>query len=184
MCDLYCPTLGPAFIQSTSNCEGFCVGGAKDGDSCTLHSDCCLGQCTLDDGACSGGSLAVPHRNVCHCNCLAQGIGPPGRPGAFRCEVGLQSWVESNLPCDQLDISIILLGGCFPLTSESSVALGLNSGNQDGVSFDGIPLMGVPRGNCLDLALSVTSGGRTVGHAGTYDSSIGDVFTNTINVNK
>ena len=185
MCDLYCPTLGASFIQTSSNCEGFCVGGPLDGISCTLHSDCCVGQCTLDDGACSGGSLVVPHRNVCHCNCLAQGIGAPGRPGALRCEAALQAWIESDLPCDQLDISIILLGGCVPLTTESSIGRGLNSGNQTGVSFDAVALMGEPGGRtCVDLAQSVTSGGRTVGHTGTYDSTIGDVFTNANNVNK
>ncbi len=183
MCDLYCSSLGPDFVQHDSGCEGFCQAesGPKTGASCTVNSDCCVGTCTLDSAACAGGSLPPPESHTCGCECIAQGVGPPSRPGTLRCELGLQVWIESAGPCDEQDISIVTEPACFPFTTEASTATMLNVNQQIGQTFVATPLMGNPGDGCTALANSVTSGSVLVGHSGAFDSGIGDLYIRSTN---
>ncbi|TDJ04215.1 MAG: hypothetical protein E2O71_14150, partial [Deltaproteobacteria bacterium] len=79
MCDLYCASLGPAYTQESSGCEGICQGedpnSSKYRAQCVLHADCAEGlNLTINDVSCAGGSLGSPHAGVCQCECSAVGI--------------------------------------------------------------------------------------------------------------
>ncbi len=187
MCDLYCASLGPAYKQSSSGCEGICQtqdpNHPKFGAACASHGACCrTTECNLDDISCQGGSLGAPHAGQCACVCQARGIGAPSRPGASMTSTGFQGWVESAQPCDQLDIAIVLDAGCLDFTTELSTALVLNAGAQEGVSWEATPLMGSP-GSCANLATSVSLA-TTVAHGPNADSTIGDIVTRFFTVGK
>ncbi len=189
MCDLYCASLGPEYEQESSGCEGICQGedpnSIKFGAVCVSHGDCAEGlELTIDDVSCAGGSLNSPHAGQCQCECLAQGIGAPGRPGALRIETGLQGWIESAGPCDQTDVTIVLEPDCVEYTTELSTATVLDDGAEIGVNWTDVPLLGDPGGGCAPLSTGNTSGSRLVSHSGNFDSGIGDVISRSVLVAK
>jgi len=187
MCDLWCASRGPNFVQEESGCEGFCQveSGPKDTAICITHADCCLNvNCTIDDVSCAGGSVNAAHVNSCQCECLAQGIGAPSRPGGLRVEVGLQAWIELEGPCDQLDVDIVLEPDCVSFTTESSSAFVNNDNNDEANDYEAVPLMGDPGEGCTALITSVATGSKLVAHSGNFDSTIGDLITRSQNVSK
>ncbi len=68
---------------------------------------------------------------------------------------------------------------CNKTTSELSTATVLNAGDQTGMNWTDMPLMGIPS-NCAQLATSVGSGASSVSHGGNFDSSIGDVVSRSV----
>ena len=186
MCDLYCTSLGPAYKQVGSGCEGICEGedpnSSKFGATCTSHAACAEGlSLTLNDARCAGG-FGAPHAGQCQCRCRAVGIGPPGRPGAFLVRTGQQTWFESAGPCDQIDITSVSPPSCGSVTSEMSTATALDDGAQLGVNWSDVPLMGKPP-DCESILTSVTSS-KLVGHGGGFDGPLGDTLRRSTLVNK
>ena len=97
---------------------------------------------------------------------------------------GLQGWIESAQPCDQLDVTIVLSPGCLSFTTERSTARHHNANAQSGVSWEAVSLMGTPGAGCATLATSVTAGTRTVNHGANTDSGVGDIISRFFLVNK
>ncbi len=187
MCDLWCDSLGPEFVQEESGCEGFCQAteGPKLGATCTLHADCATSQQpTINDVSCTGGSVASAHRNACQCECVAMGVGAPSRPGAYQVELGLQIWIEQAGPCDQTDVSIVLEPDCVAFTTERVTGTALRVGDDASQSYDSLPLVGDPGAGCAALQSSGRSGSRLGALSGNFDSAIGDTLSRSTNLNK
>jgi len=108
-CAAQCATTCGAATVWDSGCEGFCRGGANADDACADDEDCPGGSCVGIDNA--------AHGNVCQCECLDES-GEESRPGALRCNVGVDIDVERAAPCGDGDLLFRVGRRCVPFTTE------------------------------------------------------------------
>ena len=177
-CATYCSGLGGGYVAKADQgdaCEGFCSGGVNDDDPCTLDADC------LPGGACSGQDPPLgPHDpnnpNICGCQCLRMPAGASS-PGDLKCQLPTGINVEALAPCDGTDITIAVGNVCIPLSTQSSDNALLTANNGTGM-ISPATLTGTG-GNCLDLETSITGGIELVGQVDFFDTTIGDVKSQT-----
>ncbi len=187
-CEAFCPTLGAAFVQANSSCEGVCQGGSNADGVCTMDVECpgtnCPGKEPLPGG--EGG----PHAGVCNCNCIARDVGPIAPAGTMTCQLGLAITVERdvNLICGDSIPSIVLSPLCSSLTTGKADAFTVKANNGTKAN-DRLPLKSNGRkcSNCsreiegaptaLDRFTSGDLAGLTlVGYLQFWDSSLGDIL--------
>jgi hypothetical protein len=167
-CETHCSNIG--FDHYASGCEGFCIGGANDGDPCGADSDCPGGSCPGRDGG-------LQHSGVCQCDCLGIG-GAPSSAGGLQCNLPVNINVESNAPCGDGDVSIAVGTRCIPLTSETVTSQLHDTNNTSGKNFPAVAFTDSGTGiDCNDLAGSITTGLSMVGSVNFFDSTIGDLHT-------
>jgi cysteine-rich repeat protein len=168
-CAGHCGGLAPPHSLFFSGCEGFCLGGARDGLGCTDDSDC-------PGGSCPGKDL-LPHGNICQCDCILVDYLPSG-PGGLQCSLSANIDVEINPPCGDGDILIAVGTRCIPLTTELVTSQMHNTNNTPGKDFPTTPInisgSSIP---CTTLATSTTTGLTLAGAANFMDSTIGDLTT-------
>jgi hypothetical protein len=165
-CTVHCAALDMQVFDS--GCEGFCEGGALDGQPCIADSECPGGACNGRDG--------LPHANICQCGCIDIG-GNPSRPGGLQCNLSSNFDIETDLPCGDGDVLIAFGTRCIPLTSEASTFVIHNVNNVPGKDFPAGPpwwRTGAPI-DCEDLAASAMTGLHLAGAMDFLDSTIGDV---------
>ncbi len=177
-CDTYCSNLGGGYVAKADQndaCEGFCSGGDNADDACTADADC------LPGGACSGQDPPLgPHDpnnpNICGCQCIRMPAGASSA-GDLKCQLPTGINVETAVPCDGTDISISVGTVCIPLSTQASDNVLLNANDGTG-SISPATLTGTG-GNCLDLETSITAGIALVGQVDFFDTTIGDVKSQT-----
>jgi hypothetical protein len=165
-CTVHCAGLGMQIFDS--GCEGFCKGGALDGQPCTVESECPGGVCN--------GRNGLPHGSICQCGCIDIG-GNPSRPGGLQCNLNLNFDIETDLPCGDGDVLIAFGTRCVPLTSEASMFVIHNTNNVLGKDFPPGPpwwWSGAPIA-CEDLAASATTSLNLTGAMDFLDSTISDL---------
>jgi len=88
--------------------------------------------------------------------------------------------VEEFAPCDGTDILIAVGTVCIPLTTQRSDNVLLNNDNTAGqIPSAGIATLTGTAANCDELTTSVTAGIELVGQVDFFDTTIGDVKTQT-----
>jgi hypothetical protein len=168
-CESYCAGLPGSYSLFVSACEGFCEGGPREDLTCTYdraldpEESCPQSSCA--------GTDPVTHRNHCQCQCAQVG-GNPSDPGGMYCQTGTSVVVESEEPCNGLDITSVVGKRCALVSTESAHSSIRNADNEDGHIIDGGVLRGI-RPNCSQMAAgqAVIS---TVGHRIFQDSTMGD----------
>jgi cysteine-rich repeat protein len=160
-CDSHCAGLGAEAVEA--RCEGYCVGGANNGMSCTGGSACPGGNCF---GWTPNGNT-VMHPDVCGCHCREVG-GSAGSSGALACQVAVELVVEQFPPCGDGDDFLRLGRQCLQLTSEQTEVTLLETelGTIGPISLEGTPKA------CLDLAIA---GPRDLSLAGSINTFHGNL---------
>jgi len=167
-CDSYCSNIGKT--RMSSNCEGFCVGGANAGGACNALADCPGSHCF---------GIPLSHGNICSCHC-AGNAGSAAAPGHFQCQVGLYLTFEFEAPCDGTDQLFIVADQCLTLTSESLDAT-IKNANAQSAEINVDALSGASQ-TCPNLASDGTAGLSMVGVIPMTDTpSYGDIIA-TLNL--
>jgi hypothetical protein len=165
-CTNFCESQGMSYFFS--GCEGYCLGGSRDGLACTLDEEC-------PDGSCPGKDGALQHHNVCECDCSAIG-GAASPAGSLQCNLSVNINVETSAPCGDGDILIAVGTRCIPLTTGTVTSQIHDANNTAGKNFPTTALnMTGAAISCDDLSAGDTTGLNLVGSVNFFDSTIGDI---------
>jgi hypothetical protein len=181
-CQTHCAGLPGSFRVFNSSCEGYCKLGDKDGLICLNDLDCTVPNTdpnfpgaldVLASGECAGGE-PVAHANRCQCECK-EIDGGPSRPGAFSCEEGVITILESSAPCDDLGISLITKT-CAARGTATFSARFTKADNNQGVILAPTPRTGSPA-SCRQLAQNNLGTNHMAGVHNQLDGGLGDQST-------
>ncbi len=165
-CQQRCVSLGPGWRVLRSGCEGYCRSGVRDRGRCDIDRVC------LPGGECVGAD-PVAHQGTCQCDCIQEDHGVPSDPGGLRCQFGLFTQVESEPPCDGIDVTLQTLS-CVPQSTMNMTTTIFDADNIEGAVIGPIAERGRSR-TCADFSLGRLSGLRRVGNAPSYDGGLGDL---------
>lgn len=177
------PTTGNADCAAT--CTTFCASGGRNylSSGCTGRCSASERACTKDEtcanageGMCNGPDPVADNRkNICQCQCLNLGAGAPGGAGELQCQLGADINVESNAPCGDGDVTVVVGRTCIPLTT-ATASTQVNNANFSANSVPTSPASNSgSRIACSAIDGDDTSGLQLRGVANFFGSTIGDL---------
>jgi hypothetical protein len=185
LCGPYCDGLPGDYILFKSGCEGYCRYGDKDGVPCLNDLDCVVQNpnsppdpeplLVEQSGECVGGE-PVAHAHRCQCECQSL-VGKRSNPGDFICDEQFITVVESNLPCDRTDPTLVTLS-CNPRTSAALITTIMDANAVEGAIITHPPVEGWA-GSCAQMAAGDLSAQRKVGTTASFDGGLGDQVSTT-----